>query len=48
MKLHIKWATIDVESEEDAIEMVQEIEKTFEGRYFTWDYEIENQEDDPR
>jgi hypothetical protein len=46
MKLNIKWATIDVESEEDALEIVEGIEKVLEGRYFRWEYDTESDEED--
>lgn len=45
MKLNIKWATINVESEEDALELVESIEKVLEGRYFRWEYDTESDEE---
>jgi len=47
MKLNIKWATIDVENEEDALELVESIEKVLEGRYFRWEYDTESDEEEP-
>jgi hypothetical protein len=46
MKLNIKWASIDVEDEAMALEIIQDIEKLLAGIYFQWDYEIDDEKDD--
>lgn len=44
MKLNIKWLTVGVENEDEALSIIEHIESKLkeDGYYYKWDYEIED------
>jgi len=44
MKLHIKWAIIDVDDETDALCLIEKLENILNADHYDykWDYEIES------
>jgi hypothetical protein len=46
VKLFVKWMSIEIDSEEHALEVVDEIEKVLrdQSSFYKWDWELEKGE----